>query len=93
MAGEDGRATIDGSGRDGAGVETVIERVNLVGEALLDEGVLRVLRRREVLHLHLLAKLCNLVVLVLDAILAELVSDALSPHVLVVNLTLYPSEL
>lgn len=77
LAGEDGRATVDGHGRDGAVAQSVVERVNLIGEALSDEGVLRRLRSGKLLHVELLAKLRNLVVLRVNLVLTQLVDDAL----------------
>lgn len=84
LAGENRGATIDGSGRDGAGAEAVIELVHLIRESLRDERVLGLLGCREVCGVELLLKVKDAVVLVLDLPLvtiefelAELVDDCL----------------
>lgn len=77
VAGEDWRTAIDWRSRDGTRVQAVVELVDLIGEALLDEGVLLCLRRGKVFHVRLLAQAGNFVVLLVNLVLTQPVDDTL----------------
>lgn len=83
LAGKDGGAPVDGHGGHRAVIETIVKSVNLVRESLRDECILCLLGGGKCLHVHLLTKLRNLVVLLVNLVLTHLVEDSLRVGVLI----------
>ena len=74
---KDRSPTVHGRGRNRAVVQPVVKLVNFIGEALCDERILRGLGSGKILHGDGLPKLCDLVILGVDLILAQLILNAL----------------
>lgn len=84
-AGKDRRPAIDGRRGDGACVQPVVQLIDLIGEALRDEGVLRGLRSRKLGHVELLTEVSRLTLGAVQFESAQLVEDSLGAARLAVD--------